>query len=222
MLFNTLLILHITAGFTALVTAFVAIFSKLINVAHQWHLYSGRIYFWAMFVIFVTSIPMSILHPNLFLFLISIFSFYYALTGWRLAKNRRGTPQLIDWTTASIMSFTSIVMILYGSYMLISHTNGIILLVFGVLGSSSGYRDFKRLRAGGVRGQARIAEHLSGMMGATIATITAFLNNNVTFHPEVVVWLGPTLVISPLIVWWNRQLRQGRRVKGAETPVLQS
>ncbi len=221
MLFNTLLILHIAAGFTALFTAFVAIFSKVIDVAHKWHVYSGQVYFWAMFVIFVTAIPMSFLQPNLFLFLIAIFSFYFALAGWRLAKNRRGTPQLIDWTKTVIMLITGMAMMFYGTYMLInSNANGIILIVFSLLGISSGYRDFKTLRAGGVRGTARIAEHLSSMMGATIATLTAFLNNNVHIEPEIIVWLGPTALITPLIFWWNRKLRAGRRVTGVESPAL--
>ncbi len=215
MLFNTLLALHITAGFTALITAFIAIFSKLLDVSHKWHVYSGRIYFWAMLVIFVTAIPMSLLHPNLFLFLISIFSFYFALSGWRLAKNRRGTPERIDWTRSAAMLVTALVMMLYGIYMLMSkNTMGITILVFGLLGAYSSYRDLNRLRAGGLKGQARIAEHLSSMMGATIATLTAFIVTNFTFEPEFVLWLAPTALMVPLIIWWQWQLRAGRRVKG--------
>lgn len=221
MVFNTLLTLHITAGFTALLSALMAIFSRLLDVAHQWHVYSGRIYFWAMLVVFVTAIPMSLLHPNLFLFLISIFSFYLALTGWRFATNRRGTPQLIDWTKAAVMSVTALVMILYGISMLMSsNTNGMTILVFGLFGAYSGYRDVNRLRAGGLRGQARIAEHLSSMMGATIATLTAFIVTNFTFQPAFVLWLGPAVLITPLIFWWNRQLRAGRQVKGIEASAL--
>jgi hypothetical protein len=48
MLFNALLTLHIVAGCTAVLTALMAIFSKRLDVAHLWHVYSGRIYFWAM------------------------------------------------------------------------------------------------------------------------------------------------------------------------------
>lgn len=221
MLFNALLMLHIVAGCTAVLTALMAIFAKRLDVAHRWHVYSGRIYFWAMGAIFVTAIPMSLLHPNLFLFLISIFSFYFALRGWRLAKNRRGTPQRMDWTTAVVMSGTALVMIVYGIYMLIhTNTQGITLLVFGLFGAYSSSRDINRLRAGGLRGQARIAEHLSSMMGATIATLTAVLVTNVTFQPAFVLWLGPAVLITPLVFRWNRQLRAGRRVQGSEAAVL--
>ncbi len=223
MLFNALLTLHIAAGFTALLTAFVAIFSKVFNVAHQWHVYSGRVYFWAMFAIFVTAIPMSILRPNLFLFLISIFSFYFALTGWRLAKNRRGTPTLLDWSKSVAMSATALVMILYGINMLIhDNSQGITLLVFGSLGGFSSYNDINGLRSGGLVGKARIAEHLSSMMGATIATLTAFIVTNFTLQPAFVLWIGPAVLLVPLIIWWKRQLQTERKVRGVDTAALVS
>ena len=103
MLFKTLLTIHIIAGFTALAAAFTAIVSKTLDSAHSWHVYSGRIYSGGMVIIFLTAIPMSILHPSSFLFLIALFSFYLALAGWRLAKNRRGTPHPLDWGRAGIM-----------------------------------------------------------------------------------------------------------------------
>jgi hypothetical protein len=48
------------------------------------------------------------------------------------------------------------------------------------------------------------------MMGATIAVITAFLVVNVRFDPGWVVWLAPTVVLTPLIIVWSRRARQGR------------
>jgi hypothetical protein len=56
----------------------------------------------------------------------------------------------------------------------------------------------------------RIANHLIRMMGATIAVITAFLVVNVHFDPGWVVWLAPTVVLTPLIIVWSRRARQGR------------
>ena len=119
------------------------------------------------------------------------------------------------------MSVTALVMILYGIYMLMSsNTNGTVILVFGLFGAYSGYRDFNRFRASGLQGQARIAKHLSSMMGATIGTLTAFITNNFTFQPDFVLWLGPAVLITPLIFWWNRRLRAGRQVRGVDTSVL--
>ena len=216
MLFQILLTLHIVGGFLALITAGVAIFSKTLNLSHQWHIYSGRAYFGGMATVFVTAIPMTFLRPNTFLFLIAIFSFYAAWSGWRLARNRRGTPGLIDWLSAGIMAVTAVAMLGYGLYLLLQGSGqGITLLVFGGIGGANSWADLRRMRAGGTRGQARIAAHLSAMMAATIATLTAFIVTNFTFEPAFVLWLAPTVLIAPLIAWWNRQLQRGHKVSSA-------
>jgi len=67
-LFNVLLTLHIIAGSLALGSAFVAILTKTFNASHKWHIYSGNLYVLGMIIIFLTAVPMTILHPNLFLF----------------------------------------------------------------------------------------------------------------------------------------------------------
>ncbi|MEM7535391.1 MAG: hypothetical protein AAF639_24650 [Chloroflexota bacterium] len=208
MIYTILLTIHIIAGFSALVAAFVATFTAK---GRTWHLYSGRVYFWGMAVIFVTAIPMAIMRPNPFLFLIAIFSFYLALAGWRFAKNRRGKPTRLDWSSAGIMAVTSVAMLGYGVYMLMTgNTMGITLLVFGSIGAALSVFDLITLRGGGVRGKKRIAYHLTGMLAGTIATVTAFIVTNFEFEPEFVLWLAPTVVITPLISWWNAQVMKGK------------
>jgi hypothetical protein len=76
-----LLIVHIVAGFTALTAAAVATLSKTLDFAHRWHVYSGIVFFWGMVVIFLTAVPLALIRPNTFLFLIAILSFYFALAG---------------------------------------------------------------------------------------------------------------------------------------------
>lgn len=92
--------------------------------------------------------------------------------------------------------------------------NGITLLVFGGIGGLTSLSDFRTLRAGGVSGRARVANHLAMMLGATIATVTAFVVVNSIFEPAFVLWLGPTVIISPVIVWWRRRIEAGVRPKG--------
>ncbi len=215
MLFKALLTIHIIAGFTALAAAFAAIVSKTLDSAHRWHVYSGRIYFGGMVIIFLTAIPMSLLHPSPFLFLIALLSFYLALNGWRLAKNRRGTPHPLDWGRAGIMLGAAVAMVLLGGYMLLrGDSNGIIIIVFGLLGGKFSVSDLKALRTGGLTGKARIAQHVTMMLGGTIATVTAFVVTNFTVQPAFVLWLAPTVVLTPVIVWWNRRIQAGRRPKG--------
>ncbi len=71
---------HVAAGFIALVMAPLAMITQKGGRQHRrW----GRIYFWAMFVIFVSALVLVYFRPNFFLFMISILSFYGAFSGYR-------------------------------------------------------------------------------------------------------------------------------------------
>jgi hypothetical protein len=54
-----------------------------------------------------------------------------------------------------------------------------------------------------VIGKRRIAGHLTHMMGGTIPLVTAVLVVNISIEPAWIWWILPTLVISPIIFWWN-------------------
>jgi uncharacterized membrane protein len=86
-----LLPIHILAGTIALLCAAMAVSSEK---GKKLHVLSGRTYFWCMVAIFLTSIPMSIITSNIFLFLIAIFSFYLAFAGMRFARNRKGVVRM--------------------------------------------------------------------------------------------------------------------------------
>jgi hypothetical protein len=48
------------------------------------------------------------------------------------------------------------------------------------------------------------------MLAGTIAAVTAFTVVNVSTEPAVLAWLGPTAIITPLIVYWNRRVLDAR------------
>jgi hypothetical protein len=215
MVYPTLLTLHILAGAAGLVSLVVATLTKTLDIAHEWHVYSGTAFFWSMTAIFLTAVPMTLLRPNLFLFLIAILSFYFALAGWRYAKNRRGRPRALDWVSAGLMAVTSLVMVTFGIVLLVrGDPDGVTILVFGGIGGALSLGDLRTSRQGGARGPERIAKHLTMMLAGSIAAITAFVVTNFTMQPRVVLWLAPTIVITPLIVWWNTKIRTGKRPMG--------
>ena len=201
-MYDILLPIHIVAGFCSLFAAFGAILTKK---GQTWHVRSGRVFFWGMVVIFVTALPMTLLRPNLFLFLVAIFSFYQALTGWRTARNRTGQPAWIDWAAAGLMTAAGAGMLIFGFVLLVSgEMMGLVLLAFGGLGGGFGLYDWRQFRRKPLTGKRRIAVHLTRMLGGTVATVTAFVVTNFQFSPPVVLWLAPTAVFVPLIVYWNR------------------
>ena len=199
-----LLPIHILAGTIALLSAALAVSSEK---GKRLHVLSGRTYFWCMATIFLTAIPMSIISNNIFLFLIAIFSFYLAFAGMRFARNRKGVATTLDWIAVSLMILSGLGMwILAAIYFSNTNTQYIVLLVFGFLAIALGYADFKSHKNKSAIGKERISRHLTNMMGGTIAVVTAVLVVNPPFEPEWVWWVLPTVMITPLIFWWNSKI----------------
>ena len=196
-----LLSTHILAGTIALFCAGLALLSEK---GKKIHVTSGRIYFWSMAGIFLTAIPMSIISSNTFLFLIAIFSFYLAFAGMRFAKNRKGIATTIDWIAVSLMILSGLGMwALATTYFISDNSQYITLLVFGFIALALGYGDYRSHRNKTAKGTERIAKHLTNMMAGTIAVITAVLVVNVNIEPIWIWWLLPTVVITPIISYWN-------------------
>ena len=215
MLKELLLFIHIAAGFLALSAALIAAFTKMLNLSHHWHIYSGRVFFAGMVTIFLTALPISLITGNVFLLLVAVFSVYLALSGWSYAKNRSGTPRLLDWLRSYGMLTSAVVMACYGAYLLqLNDNNGITMLVFSGIGAALSIGDIIILHAGGVTGKVRISLHLTMMLAGLISTITAFIVVNFTFEPAYVLWLAPTVVITPIITIWNIKIQTGTVPQG--------
>ena len=198
-----LLSIHILAGTIALLCAALAVSSEK---GKKFHVLSGRTYFWCMVVIFFTAIPMSIINSNTFLFLIAIFSFYLAFAGMRFAKNRKGTATTIDWIAVSLMILSGLGMwALAITYFIYDNSQYITLLVFGFIALALGYGDYRSHKNKAATGKERIAKHLTNMMAGTIAVITAVLVVNVNIEPIWIWWVLPTVVITPIISYWNKK-----------------
>ena len=199
-----LLSIHILSGTVALIAAAVAVTSQK---GKKVHVLSGRTYFWGMAMIFLTAIPMAIASGNVFLFLIAIFSFYLAYAGMRFARNRTGTANFFDWVTIVLMVLSGVIMLfLATNYFMNSNSQYITLTVFGFIAISLGYADFKSYRNKSAIGKQRIARHLTNMLAGTIAVITAVLVTNINIEPVFILWILPTIIITPIIFWWNRKI----------------
>ena len=205
-----LLVTHIFAGCISLIAAVFAVVS---SKGKQAHILAGRTYFWGMAVIFLTAIPMSISSSNVFSFLIAIFSFYLAYAGMRFARNRAGTANLFDWVAVGLMVFSGLAMwFLALVYFMNNNSQYITLTVFGFIAISLGYMDFRSYRNKSAIGKQRIARHLTNMLAGTIAVITAVLVTNLSIEPVFILWILPTIIISPLIFWWNRKILGSNKV----------
>jgi len=201
---DSILLIHVVSGVVALGTALISVGVAKGATLHR---RVGTIFFWAMLGVGITAIPVTFVRPNPFLFFIAIFSFYMAFAGYRRGQ-RRHVDTALDVAAAWLMVAFGVVMVGYGIFMVLSaEPLGWALASFGGLGLSFGIEDVVKAR--GTRAHAdRVRVHLSRMLGGTIATITAVLVQQVAPLVEepleqVALWLGPTIVLVPIIFWWN-------------------
>ena len=200
-----LLYLHILAGFISLGIAYFLLFIKKGSKRHK---KLGMIYVYGMSTIFVTAIPLSLLGEfNPFLFVIAIFSFYLAFSGYRQGRDRNGAREQIDkvlgvFITATSILFYSMAVSLY----LIEDSMWITSVVFGSIALGMGINDFRRMKiVERPDFYDRTNLHLNLMLGGTIATTTAFI---VTIDPFSILWLNwvaPTIVGTPIIIYFSRR-----------------
>lgn len=196
---------HIAAGFLALVTGLIPMFSKKGSKAHVlW----GKIYFWAMFVVALTALIRFQMKLNLiFLAGIAVFSFYNTFTGVRLVHRKEsGKPVFLDWF-ASILGVVCSLGMVYFSYLAFKMDNVFYTVLFLVFGIFMFLLAFEDLSIFGGRKTIESEEgtpvpilywfqnHISRMGGSYIATVTAFLVvNNPPYIPGLVVWIAPGVI----------------------------
>lgn len=204
---NLLLILHIAGGVLALLSGVVAIAVQAVKGPHRAHVVAGRCFVVGMIMVVAAALPLAVINRSVLLALIGIFSGYLMLVGWRLSKNRKGVAQPVDWILDVIMGVGSIAMIIAAVFTWAS--DGIVLLVFGILGALLVAGHLRTLRAGAIRGRDRIATHLQFMIAAFIATLTAFLVVNEVLG--IFAWFLPTVLLTPVIVIWRRRVAAGGR-----------
>jgi len=209
-MYSALLAVHVVAGFISLVSGFASAATKGLPIDHAWHKRFGNCFFFGMCAVFATALPMTILLPDVVLLLVALASFYLAATGWRAARNRNGIPSLVDYALAVGVLIVSVASFAVGVTMLSDgNTMGLVLCVVFVTGTLLGRADLRKLRTAPMHGHERIAGHALRMMIGTIAALTAFLVNNFTVDPEIVLWLGPFFLIGPFALWWSIRIKSG-------------
>ncbi len=204
---SILLVIHIAAGSAALAAAAVALVTEKGRVLH---VRAGRIYAAAMTVVCVTALPLAVLGSDVVLLLVAVFSFYLVFTGWRFARNASGRPGAVDWAAAAVMGLTGLGMWGYAATLCLrGDSQWVTMAVFGFIALALCAVDVRFHRAQRSSGRQRIARHLTNMLAGTIATVTAVMVVNVDTEPVWLAWIVPTILVTPVIVWWNRRVQRG-------------
>jgi len=215
--------IHILAGTIALLVAPIALLTVKGGPTHRrW----GKVYFWAMAVVAVTALVVGFWRGLLFLMLVALFSFYFALSGYRVLYRKR--PDLgqrassLDWTAAGIALAASAALIALGfiqptpTFQRLST----VAKVFGVVGLIIAGLDVWQFLSPPEDKRAWWYKHMANMIGSYIAAVTAFSVVNFYFLPTTLRWLWPTMIGTPAIaIWISYYKRRFSRPKSEVAPV---
>ncbi len=211
--YKLFLALHIIGGSVGLFTGTINLVRKKGDKNHK---LIGKIFAYSMLVAGCSALILSLIHPNYFLFIIGVLTLYLVGTGYRyiylklLGSNQK--PKLLDWVITIGMLLAGVVFIVLGVIHLVTQNNfGIVFIVFGTLGLRSVKTDFDNYSGKLKEKNYWLLVHLQRMTGAYIAAITAFLVVNLKYAPAAIpaalVWLLPTLIITPLIIKWSKKYK---------------
>lgn len=219
---DSLQFLHATSGFVALVVAPFAMIARKSSSNHRrW----GKVFFWAMVVVVVTAITLSVLRLNWLMAMVAIFSFHMIASGYRSLYHKKlhegQKPRAMDIVLQGSAGVINAGLLLWGAINLIfGHRDGmsIVFLAFGFVGLLLVFGNLHRFYKRSHDKQEWLYGHMTGFLGGYIATVSAFSAVNMSFiQPIWLQWLWPTLVGSPLIAYWIRHYKarftRGRRAK---------
>ncbi|WP_200974893.1 hypothetical protein [Echinicola sp. 20G] len=206
-LFNFLLGLHITGGAAGLISGTINMIRKKGDTRHK---KTGKIFFRTMLLAGLTALVLASIHPNQFLFTIGIFTLYMLGSGYRYLYLRTHHPQAtwIDWGLSVFMIAFGIFFFLQGAQNLMNGNYfGIALFVFGGIGLSMAMTDIRFYRGKVTSKNFWLRGHIARMCGTYIASLTAFLVVNIHFLPSLLIWLLPTVIITPMIIKWSKKYK---------------
>jgi len=220
---DLLLGIHIIAGASTLVTGPIAIFYNFKDT-HK-HRMVGKVFYYAMLIVAVSAIISFFKHPDkvFFQFLLGISFLVLAgiFRGVRsifLMKGGRVTP--FDWGYTVLLGLNAVFMLGMSAWHLVAGTMIAFPILFGVFGlmcASDTWVNWKSFsNPSALHPLDWMQLHLSTMLGAFIASTTAFTVNAAHFLPWWAQWFGPTLLLVPLQFYFGKKvktLREKARAK---------
>jgi len=206
---RTLIYIHAFFGGLGLITGMISISVKKGAINHK---KAGKIFSFSMVIssllsLFIARMPN---HENLFLFLIGIFTIYMVLSGNRaltLKSKTKSKSDNIDKSISWAMLLTSIAMLIIGIIGMVQKIdNSILYVFFGCFGGFMTFKDFQTFRTFTENKNAWIKSHIGRMLGALIASVTAFMVAGLNIGTTLV-WITPTILGTIYIVYWTTKFK---------------
>jgi len=204
-LFSIFLWLHIISGSIGLLSGTVNLVKRKGDKAHK---IIGKVFFVSMCLAGVSSLILASIHPNQFLFVMGVFTLYQVLTGQRYLILKKQQASYYEWFLTASMLIFAIYFAGYGAYKLYQGVFfGIVLMVFGLFALLMVKTDYANYTGKPMYKNFCLVTHLQRMIGAYIASLTAFLVVNNTILPGVIAWLLPSVLLVPFIMAWSNKYK---------------
>jgi hypothetical protein len=202
--------IHIVFGSAALLSGILAI---IFQKGGRFHNASGKVYYWSMIGIGITAFSIAIPKGNLFLLMVGGFSTYMTLTGYRFLQFRRDPKLKFGFWDYLFITVGFMSVLIPAGYIIRlgwENVGGIlpVFLIFSVILISMLTNDlFHSKKLSTYPKGWFLNRHISRMMGAFIATVTAFLVQNWQTDPIFIAWLLPTVIFVPLIIYFTKKFK---------------
>lgn len=206
-----LLITHVSAGVVTLFSGIAAmLFPQRLNI----HKPAGIIFHYAMWYVVISAFTLAFLKSNIFLFLIGVLVFNSNAMGMRCLKLYKSKQPKVGWKEWTIWIVTMILLVGCQGYILNQYgfrfdNEFVIINVFSINLILSLFLDLKLLRNKNYTKSRYLIGHIGKMGGTFIGAITAALVQNVQSDPIWLAWLLPTVIFTPIIIYYSRSVRSG-------------
>ena len=214
---KTFIYIHAFFGGVGLITG---IGSILVKKGHLNHKRLGKWFSWSMIISSAISLVVARMpnHINNFLFLIGIFTIYMVLAGNRaltFKSVKKTKANTLDISISGIMALCAFLMIGFGINGLIhGYNQSILFVVFGGFGIFLPYGDYLLFKKTLKNRKLWLINHIGRMLGALIASITAFLVAGMQYD-TLWAWLAPTVIGTVYISYWIRKIKGKKKLKTA-------
>jgi hypothetical protein len=208
---SPLLVLHISGGFTGILSGAVAMcFRK----GCRGHVVAGQVFVIAMLCMSATGAYMAyFVKPNMGNVMGGVMTFYMVSTAWATGRRRDGETGIFDWGALLVALAFGAVAGTFGLQAAYSPTGlkegypPVLYFIWGSVALLSAAGDVRMLlRSGVFFGSQRIVRHLWRMcLGLFIATGSFFLGQQKVFPASwrgLTVWFVPALLPLVLLIYW--------------------
>lgn len=210
------LIVHIH-GISGAIVFIIGLLQIILKKGGKIHQVLGRLYLLAWVVLLLTGVYIG----DLFITMLGIFGFYYALIGTRISRLKNEPVQLFDKGIMILGVATSVYM-LYAAARLYLNGNtsfSTIFAVFGCIFLNSTIQDILKYIYGRKSKREDLGkmdwyfEHFIRMSISFIAAVTAFTSIQNVFQNNTVNFLAPTVIGTLLIVLTKRNYKKKFNLK---------